>query len=275
MPSAYLIIFSISGGLSILGSAFLILLYLATAGLGSRAFRRVFWMSLCDLGLSLKFWIALITRADVSMESNKFACLCSAIVGNFFGIATISWYFMISVCVYAVFKPPESRWRLFLEYESIQHVYVWSVSTFTALLPWWTGRYGDMDDGTQCWISGAGDPMKLTLGFPLYTAYLFASYLAVYVFFLSNTDLMRQRIKEKMLVFVGVFLFTWIWPSIALAWDFISHETMPVELHYMDVGAISGSGLFNFLVWIPQVCPCLLERNVSINSTNDERYSAL
>jgi len=271
MVSTYLILFSIMGGFSILGSTFLILMYFCTRNVERPAFKRVFWMSICDLLLSLKFWLALITGARVSMEQSKFLCLFSAIFGQFAGIATTSWYFMISVCVYAVFQPPESRWRLFLKSETLQHVYVWSVATFTSLLPWWTGHYGDLDDGTQCWISGAGDLMKLAQGIPLYLHLLFAFYLLAYAVVMSKTTFnFNKRIKEQMFVFVGVFLIVWFWPALALTWDLISPGTLPLALHYMDIGAISGNGFFNFVVWIPDICPCIKEHDISLNSTTED-----
>jgi len=225
-------------------------------------------MSLCDLGFAIKFLLALFTQANVSMESNPVACLFSAILGNFFGIAVISWYFMISVCVYASLQPQESRWRFFLEYPSIQHGYVWTVSTFAALLPWWTGHYGTMDDGAQCWISRTGDPMKLTLGVPLYSYFLFDCYLISYVFFLSKTTFnFSARIKEQMIIFVGVYVCAWFWAALAMTWEFIAPGTFPVALHYMDVGAISGSGFFNFVCWLPQIFP--KKPDSSINPTNE------
>jgi len=259
------------GGFSILGSTFLILMYVFTRNIENPAFKRVFWMSICDLLLSLKFWLALITGARVSMEQSKFLCLFSAIFGQFTGVATISWYFIISICVYAVFQPPESRWRLFLKSETLQHVYVWSIAAFTSLLPWWTGRYGDMDDGTQCWISGAGDRMKLAQGIPLFLYLLFAFYLLAYAFVMSKTTFnFNKRIKEQMFVFVGVFGIAWIWPALAITWDMISPGTLPLGLHYMDIGAISGSGFFNFLVWLPELCPCTQEHDISLNSSTTD-----
>jgi len=235
-------------------------------------------MSICDLLLSLKFWLALVTQAPVSMERSKFVCLLSAITGNFFAIATISWYFVISVCVYAVFQHSESRWRWFLQNEGIQHVYVWGLSTFGAFLPWWS--YGDMDDGTQCWISDFQDPMRLTMELPLYIYLLFACYLLYFVFFISKASVLNAWLRERMLAFVGVFTIVWIWPTLATTWSFISPETLPLGLHYMDVGAICGSGFFNFLVWITHpayrnlVCSCsepddLTSTNISLNNSKD------
>jgi len=53
-----------------------------------------------------------------------------------------------------------------------------------------------------------------------------------------------------MLLFVGIFALAWFWPGFAGFWDFISPNTLPIYFHYMDVGAICGSGLCNFIVWI-------------------------
>jgi len=279
MAFAHLILFPVMGGLSILGSIFLMLVYLFTKG-GSRPFKRVFWMSLCDLGLSLKFVITLIPEANVSMEQNEFACLFSAIFGTFCTLATLSWYFMISICVYAVFQPPESQWRLLSEYEVLQHGYVWTISTFAGLLPWWTGHYGTIESSAQCWIPGDGDPMKLTVAAPLYFYLLFDFYLLIYVYLMSkNSFNFRKRIKEQMFVFAGVFAIAWIWPAIAMTWDFISAETLPKGLQYMNVGVKSGSGLFNFIVWLPQACPSDLcnpkkRDNSDLKSTTYQMYSA-
>jgi len=241
-------------------------------------------MSLCDLGLSLKFWIAIVTQAPVSMERNKFICLLSAISGNFFAIATVSWYFIISVCVYSVFQPAKSRWRWILTHESLQHIYVWSLAIFGALLPWWSDNYGDMDDGTQCWIPGLQDPMKLTLLLPLFIYLVFAIYLLIYVFFMSKTPFaLNTRLKERMLSFVGVFTCAWIWPALAGIWDFSSPGTIPVILHYMDVGVVCGSGLFNFVVWITHpayrkaLCQIIVEKEETLlgNDTNESHLKVL
>jgi len=251
MFDPYLLIFAITGGLSMFGSSFLMFVYLWNKELRSESFKRVFWMSLCDFFLSLKFWLEIITQTPVSMERNRSVCLFSAIVGQFFGIATISWYFVISVCVYCVFQPPESRWRWLLNQDLLQHAYAWGLSTFCAFLPWWSSTYGDMDDGTQCWIPGISDPMKLTLMLPLFVYLLFAAYLLSYVVFISQIGVaLNTQLRERMLSFVGVFLVAWIWPFLALIWDFASPGTLPLPLHFMDVGAMCGSGFFNFCVWI-------------------------
>jgi len=268
MFDPYLLIFAITGGLSMFGSSFLMFVYLWNKELRSESFKRVFWMSLCDFFLSLKFWLEIITQTPVSMERNRSVCLFSAIVGQFFGIATISWYFVISVCVYCVFQPHHSRWRWVLHRELFQHVYVWGLASFGGFLPWWSGTYGDMDDGTQCWIPGASDPMKLTLILPLYIYLLFAAYLLIYVVLVARASLiLNKQLKERMLAFVSVFLAAWIWPALAATWDFISPGTLPLPLHFMDVGAICGSGFFNFCVWITHpayrdfICQCLRDEH--------------
>jgi len=276
--SAYVVIFSITGGLSVVGSTALIILFLWKAELRSGPFQKVFWMSLCDLGLSLKFWLAMVTQAPVSMERNQFVCLLSAITGNFFGIATVSWYFVIAICVYSVFQPRDSRWRWVLNNEILQHTYVWGLATFGAFLPWWTNRYGDMDDGTQCWIPGLQDPMKLTMELPLYLYLCFAFYLFFYVFFLSKTTLiLNTRLRERMFSFVGLFAIAWIWPALASLWNYIAPGTLPLPLHYLDVAAVSGSGFFNFLVWFTHpaysslICSCFIndESRMGTNTTSN------
>jgi len=81
-----------------------------------------------------------------------------------------------------------------------------------------------------------------------------------------------------MLAFVGVFTIAWIWPALAMTWDFLSPGTLPIGLHYMDVGAISGSGFFNFLVWISHpayramVCQKeeQYENQMSLDETKDD-----
>jgi len=258
----YVIIFAITSGLSLLGSISLIVMFLFGTD-KSGPFKKVFWMSICDLGLALKFWIGQISQAPISMEKNKALCLLSAISGNFFGIATVSWYFIIALCVYAIFQSRESRWRWILLQDELQHIYVWSVAIFGALLPWWGNSYGDLDDGTECWIPGKQDLMKLTIEAPVYLGLVFNFYLIGYVFFMSKTTLtLTSRLKERMFAFVCIFMFCWFWPGLATMWGFISPETFPPNLHYMDVGAVSGSGFCNFIVWITHpvyktaVCDC-------------------
>jgi len=249
--SVYGKIFTVMGGLSILGSTILIALYFWKRELRSGSFKRVFWMSVCDLFLSLKFWLMMVTRTPVSMDRDRPMCYLSAIAGNFFTTATISWYFIIAVCVFSVFQPERSKWRYVMSNELIQHAYVWTLSALCAFLPLATDSYGGTDDGTQCWIPDSRDPMKLTLVLPLYSYLVFAFYLLFYVFFKSSTrSVLDERLKERMLLFVGIFAFAWFWPGFATAWDFISPDTQPIYIHYMDVGAICGSGLCNFIVWI-------------------------
>jgi len=158
---------------------------------------------------------------------------------------------MIAICVYAIFQPRESRWRWILKHEGLQHAYVWSLATFGAFLPWWKNRYGDMDDKTACWIPNLQDPMRLTMEAPIYLCLLFNFYLLGYVFCMSKTALtLNERLKERMFAFVGVFIVCWFWPGLATMWGFISPDTLPRTLHYFDVGAVSGSGFCNFIVWI-------------------------
>jgi len=81
-----------------------------------------------------------------------------------------------------------------------------------------------------------------------------------------------------MFVFVGVFAVAWIWAALAHTWDIISPGTLPIGLHYMYIGAVSGSGFFNFLVWLPQVYPCSYKKEhnpiLLLPSTTYELYSA-
>ena len=56
----------------------------------------VAWMSLCDWFFSLKFLVpALLGRLDV--DDSDWLCKTEAFVESFFGLASVSWYFMIAV----------------------------------------------------------------------------------------------------------------------------------------------------------------------------------
>jgi len=284
MPSIDEIIFSITSGLSILGSVALIIMFLWGTD-KSGPFRKIFWMSVCDFGLAMKFWLPQLTQTHVSMDDHKGLCLFSAISGNFFGIATISWYFIIALCVHAIFKPRESRWRWILEREWVQHLYVWTLSLIGAFLPWWGNSYGELPDGLQCWIYRDDDLMKLTINAPIYVGLIFDFYLLGYVLFMSKTTVtLTARLKERMFAFVGVYIICWFWPGFNATWLFISPTTCPDALRYLEVGAVSGSGFCNFMVWITHpayknlVCDCFSEQSTAtqtlMSTTEDEPSAA-
>jgi len=238
--NSYDVLYLVVGTLSLIGSLSIMVLFIWKKELRTENFNRVFWMSFCDFGLSLKFWVSAVVGHPLSKGSGL--CALSGITGNFFSIATATWYFIIAVNIYRVFQGLSKASFL----SRYQHHVVWSISLVVGFLPWSLDDYGPIDDGDQCWITGNTDLMRLTFTVPLYVYLVFSIYLLGYV--MLHGAVLTTRLRRRMVAFVLVFSGAWIWTIIANTWAFFS-ESIPDVLYYADLTGVIASGFLNFLVW--------------------------
>eukprot|EP00457_Paulinella_chromatophora_P007007 gb/GEZN01007027.1/.p1 GENE.gb/GEZN01007027.1/~~gb/GEZN01007027.1/.p1 ORF type:complete len:427 (-),score=15.16 gb/GEZN01007027.1/:247-1527(-) len=247
--------------MSMFCSLCIILIFIVFQRVRSSSYKRVLFMSLCDLGLSFQFTVVFWNPSrPLTMTHNPVLCNISAIAQNFFVVATVSWYMMIALSVFAIFANATQVRISTFSLDRCQHFYVWPVSIFCSWLPWYTGDYESVDNDTNCWISESGDLIKLTLLLPILLSLVASLFIVIKVGLLMSSAAANSNgaassealasFRFRMLFFVGMFTFCWIWPAISNTWDIINPGGVPTSLHIVSLCVMCGCGIFNFIVWV-------------------------
>jgi len=256
---SFFILYAIMSIISICASISLLSVFILKTTLRTPHIMRIFWMVLCDLGLSLRHMIEFVYYHP-TMDNSPAACTLSAWLGAFFITATSSWYFVISVATFRTFlgKPlvtsNENGSNEKNQVSIWEHIYVWGLSLFSACYPWLQGYFGPTEDDGTCWITQDHRYVRLIITIPLFIYLLFAAGLLILVLVVSRTLLgksdARSRVLKQMVFFVGVFFFTWSWTLMDNIYGIAGAiDKRPEIIRYLDSIAVSGSGFFNFLVW--------------------------
>lgn len=201
----------------------------------------IFWMSFCDFGLSVRYCIPFAFE----LREGSISCWVSAISGVFFMMATLSWYFIITLQIFAsVWHTHLPQW---INDSNVHHGYVWIFSFVMTSIP--IKAYGFLPDTKTCNIRSP-HVYSLVMLIPLTVYMLFAIFLLCLMFYTVN--LVRGQPKKSILLrtslFVGVFVIMWLpeW-----FYDFLKFFSIPDPswLAFIDPLFLSSSGVFNFLVW--------------------------
>jgi len=213
---------------------------------------RLFWMSLCDFFLSIRHWSEFILYQP-SLDYHKPICIINAFGGTFFMVATMSWYFVISLFTYLTLVGISIQELQEKKIRVISHIYVWTLSTFAFVFPYLHNDIGQMQDDGTCWIKTDSKTPRLVILIPLFIYLLFALFLLIHSLFITRSMLgmsdSRSRVMQRMIYFVGVFFFTWSFLFLHESFVLFEVSNSPEWIRIINFIGVSGCGFFNFLVW--------------------------
>eukprot|EP01006_Ploeotia_vitrea_P042054 TRINITY_DN66601_c3_g1_i1.p1 TRINITY_DN66601_c3_g1~~TRINITY_DN66601_c3_g1_i1.p1 ORF type:complete len:419 (-),score=190.85 TRINITY_DN66601_c3_g1_i1:89-1345(-) len=248
-------IFASTSLLSIAGALAIVVTYLTKSKLREkRLYHMVFWMSICDAIFSFKYLgtslFGELQRPQVDLE-----CYLEFIASQFFGLASLSWYFCITLETFRALSI-HTRFSMDPSVPPVYHAYVWGVSTATTLLAAAFGNVGPSQDGT-CWISGKQNYWRLVFYAPLFlyimTALALLAYLCKYREFIFAGG-GAARLRARMIAFVLCFVIVWSWPCAFRLFEFFTetkeHQSSPMLLVALHDFMNGIQGFVNFMIWM-------------------------
>ena len=151
--------------ISFLGSSFMFVVGACAASMrGPLASGVIKWMSFFDALFAAKFILSaslglcgdtsIVNDYRTSTDNVTAMCFLSAWLGQFFGLGSISWNFVIAVYLFFMVWDPAGfskarRWLIV----RLSHVFVWCFALLTCLIAHASSAITFTDDGT-CWLSG-------------------------------------------------------------------------------------------------------------------------
>jgi hypothetical protein len=199
-------------GLSLLGSIFIISVYVKFTELRSFAFKLVFLMTVCDFFRGIGHLLG--DGGGALNDSLQIRCQMQGFLKVFFGLASIMWCCAISFSLHMAFlREVESFSPANIERHNAKfHLAVWGVALVGAIIPFITESYGDV--GPWCFITESAVQFACFYS-EVWVAVIYNSYVFISVFRkLSNmggdSDSMQNKIKYYPLVLVIAFFFATI-----------------------------------------------------------------
>jgi hypothetical protein len=219
----------------------------------------VFFLSLCDSLLSLKFIVTAVYPSSDELEQPGPACYIQAGWAQFWGIGSIAWNGMISLnLIINLQKQGFAKTSSLVKY---YHMVVWSLAAGTTAIVYIEhDRIGASGDGT-CWIEKNNDPFRLLFFVPLILFFSLSLASLVLCFLRTQnlpgmSDSSRRGVVLRMISYTGVFLLCWSGPIIhriqLLADKKVDPENPnePTPLMLLDASGICIQGFANSMVWL-------------------------
>ncbi|KAL4502394.1 hypothetical protein ABPG72_011981 [Tetrahymena utriculariae] len=247
--------------LSLLGSSFIVLMYLCNKDLQTFAFKLVFLLSISDiiLGFGRMFNFESIITQDYTPEDGV-KCQVQSFLVNFGGLSTIittmaiSWSLCQSV-VYGI--------NHLDDYSKYYYIVIFVFPLIISIIPLATGDYGA--SGISCWISGHKDgPYSIrTLLWRLFLFYIplwlsiiynFINYLRirkfVYSLFVDNTEASKQhkQIIRKLTLYPLIMVICYLFATINRVYQFFEENEIEA-IAYLHMSLAGLQGFFNSLVY--------------------------
>jgi len=241
----------------------------------------VFFQSVCDFVFSAKFLITAITikpswinygssealNSTLPMDSGSdIFCTALGFTTQFFMMASISWNLMVSLQIVHLFyfrKRHDYTYIATNEEQTTktyyQHIFVWTYSLLTALVPLIMGQYGATTNG--CWISDKFIESRLIFFVIPLAAFILAS-LIILLICLFKIKMISLRVfyaqqfdsdvffptMTLLVAYTVVFITFWTSPVILRIMEIL--DKRPVVFVYGDIVSISTQGMGNALVWL-------------------------
>lgn len=183
-------------------------------------------------------------------------CVFFGYVGQFFRLASLSWYFVLSVLMFLGVYGVSSSKLQDQNTTRLRHAFVWGTSVIGATLPLVNSSYGNLGtvyERTECWITGADNPLRWCSYFPMFTYVAFSIFLLLFTVYRIGTlrmlDQLGWSVFCRILLFVVFFILVWIGPCIKQFLN-LSGDGNPAWLVGFKQVAMCSVGLGNFVVWI-------------------------
>lgn len=168
---------------SLIGSLFIIIIYLRVRELRSFAFRLVFLTAIADFFFSLG---GLLGDAGGNPETfvgaNTELCLFQSFIISYFQLASLIWSVSIAFTLHMGFlkRRVDFNPKEVYKHEKKYHLVAWTYPLVMAILPFTTNSYGD--EGGYCWIQSHSEHVSWRF-IQFYVPLLIAIIYNAYVFF--------------------------------------------------------------------------------------------
>jgi len=141
-------------------------------------------------------------------------------------------------------------------FTGLQHLYVWGISLFAAVLPVFLGQFHP-EHGSECYMTDtrAGSRVFIVFLWSFYVIFALALLLQTYCTSKSDSllpDSIRQQFLARMSFFIGIFSISWGFVCVYDWWNFFTERQPPPPLWmtWTTLCLIYGSGFSNCLVWL-------------------------
>eukprot|EP01114_Cavostelium_apophysatum_P012650 TRINITY_DN2883_c0_g1_i1.p1 TRINITY_DN2883_c0_g1~~TRINITY_DN2883_c0_g1_i1.p1 ORF type:complete len:621 (-),score=131.11 TRINITY_DN2883_c0_g1_i1:100-1962(-) len=242
-------VYFVTGLFSLFGALLIIGTFLGISEVRKKRFNQIiFLIGVCDFIFNTKYLLVAILGQELE-EEDKGWCLYSVIVGQFFGVASISWNMIVSLSLIITIRNPFSQYG---KYNKFFHIYAWTVSLISTIIVVATNNYGESFDGT-CGIKGDDNPMRLLFFVPLFAAFIFAIASLIYSLRtftrgLGESQQFRRGHFVRQTLYVLIFIVFWSGPFILKISQY-AHKDNPIIKYFSAVG-VSGQAFMNALVWL-------------------------
>jgi len=238
----------IASTISMLGSAFIIVMYWAYTDLRKFAFKLVVMLSICDVIMGFG------TYLEDGNEDNAL-CRVQAFIIQFGSISGVFWTLVIAYSIREVVLLQPRNLHIEDKMQRF-HIVVWSSSLFLSILPFLSNSYGDADG--WCWISKYGKHQAsygtlwrmVCFYIPLWATIVFI--IMIYRRTLRVLDRSAETFK-RMRWYPMVLIATYFFATVDRLWQIFWDANY--ELCVFRVFFVSLAGLFNVIIygWTPAV----------------------
>lgn len=239
--------------LSCIGSITMVYMYAIKPKGKSEFFDMLIAMSVTDFFFAFKFLLSscMFFAGDKRIVTDDtWLCHLSAFLGQFFGLGTISWNFMISLHLSLLLSPYRDKTKKLGRFKVglVSHGFVWSFSALTAIAAYTDSGMGQGNQGT-CWLR---DKYVLTFYGPLFIYFFFAMLVvmvAVRVLLRSHKGGPERIVVFQISLFTLSFILVWAWAIVMRAIEW-SDGDIPLWLQVAQAFYLGSGGFFNFLIWL-------------------------
>lgn len=252
--------------LSMIGSLAIVLMSFRIKIIQSEFSDIIVSMAITDFFFSMKFILSssMVIAGDLSVITDGApACYISAIMGQFFGLGTISWNFVISLYLFLLmYKPIRFRHKLKeigrRKLNLYVHGFVWGFSIFTIFVSGVTGNIGSSPHGA-CWLKNF---YILFFYGPLVIYWFFSVFVVVYTGMVLKKAAKATRgghpraakvAQQQLGVFTIAFITVWLWGLIFRIVQLNHLDTpseMPIWLTLSQGFFLGIGGFINFTIWL-------------------------
>eukprot|EP01114_Cavostelium_apophysatum_P002622 TRINITY_DN12322_c0_g1_i1.p1 TRINITY_DN12322_c0_g1~~TRINITY_DN12322_c0_g1_i1.p1 ORF type:complete len:307 (-),score=10.47 TRINITY_DN12322_c0_g1_i1:71-991(-) len=262
-----------SGGLSCLGSLFIIMTYLLFKSTRSYGTRLVFFLSIADFMASFSWF-----------PWNKSELLCEIQAGmlQFFMISSTLWTLAISVSLYQVFVLEKNEDTKAMRFSfAFYQIFVWGYSGATVAVCFYFHKFASA--GPWCWIPSSKDPFRLLVYVPMVVTSIFICFtmvaIRVKLRFISSD--FKQILNRRMSLYLLAFLSSCVPAIVNRVQNYIAPDHPIFILYLLQSLFQPAQGFFNSVVYgltetqfaehYRNWCSCCCrKRVVATNGTSEE-----
>lgn len=245
------IVICVCAGISLIGSLFIICMYLTFPGLRGYSFRLVLYLSVADLLTSIMFII----------PENAFPAWCE-MKGGLINFTSLWRIFLTAVIANSIFISYKSEEIDFRKREKIYIFIIAVLSVLLSILPYTTHSYGHAQG--ICWIIANGDSIIMGTIWRIFAYYgplwsVFFYNTVVYTILVRRMrkeldsvtaeDIYLEEVIKRLRIYPLVLMICMVPTSLNRIYDTFNPDSPSFELTCIAFGILSCMGLFNAIVY--------------------------